>query len=310
VRLRKKKGYQVLIGISGGLDSSYLLWYTVKVLKLKPLVVHFNNRWNDPIAVHNMALIVDKLGVDFQTFASDDEYDKLCGAFLKAGVKDLDIPNDIYMTELMRRVAIEKGIKTGFNGHDFRTEGSTPLAWTYMDAKYIRSVYKRYTGKKLKTFLNYTFWNQLQGALKGIRQIRVFHYKHISDEEKRMTMKNFGWLDYGPKHGENTYTKFIGYYMLPRKWDIDKRRVYLSAQIRSGLITKAQAKGKLMETVSLEVDFDEIERRTGVKVSDALLADRQTYEDFDHYNFKAWKPLLWLMVKLGLTSYNFYKKYT
>ena len=310
VRLRKKKGYQVLIGISGGLDSSYLLWYAVNVLKLKPLVVHFNNRWNDPIAVQNMALLVDKLGVDFMTFTSDKEYDELCGAFLKAGVKDLDIPNDIYMTELMRRVAIEKKVKVGFNGHDFRTEGATPLAWTYMDAKYIRSVYKRYTGKKLKTFLNYTFWNQLKGAFMGIRQIRVFHYHHVTDYEKRETMRFFGWLDYGAKHGENIYTKFIGYYMLPKKWNIDKRRVYLSAQIRSGMITKEQAKERLKEEVEMDIDFDEIERRTGVRVSDALLAEKQTYKDFDHYNFKRWKPVLWVMVKLGLTSYNFYKKYT
>ena len=307
VRLRKKKGYQVLLGVSGGLDSSYLLWYTVNILGLKPLVIHFNNKWNDPIAVHNMALLTDKLGVDFQIHASDDEYDEICGAFLKAGVKDLDIPNDIYMTELMRRVAVRYKIKYAFNGHDFRTEGSTPLDWTYMDAKYIRSVY----GKRLKSFMNYTFWRQIKKALGGYRDVRIFHYLSISDEEKRNTMLKFGWLDYGAKHGENIYTKFIGYYMLPRKWGIDKRRVYLSAQIRSGKITKRAAWQRLRDNVYFDIDhFPEIERRTGVKVSDALLAKKQTYKDFKHYNFKRWKPLLWVLMKLNLTSYNFYKKYT
>jgi len=310
-KLRGKKGYQVLIGISGGLDSSYLLWFTVKVLKLKPLVIHFNNRWNDPIAVHNMALLIDKLGVDFRQYTSDDEYDRLCGAFLKAGVKDLDIPNDVYMTELMRRVAVETGVKYGFNGHDFRSEGSTPLGWTYMDAKYIRSVYKRYAGRKLKTFLNYTFWNQIKSAFAGIRQIRVFHYFNVPDSDKRNTMLDFGWMDYGEKHGENIYTKFVGYYMLPKRWGIDKRVVYLSAQIRDKRITKGQA--RLQLRLPVEVDescFSSIYARTGASVTEALVAPKQTYKDFDHYKFKRWKPLLWVMMKLKLTSYHFYKKYT
>lgn len=310
-KLRKKNGYQVVIGISGGLDSSYLLWYTVNVLGLRPLVIHFNNRWDSSIAIHNMNLLVNKLGVDFQIYTSDDEYDKLCGAFLRSGVKDLDIPNDIYMTELIRRIQVKYGIKYGFNGHDFRTEGSTPLGWTYMDAKYVRSVYKTYTGKKLKTFLNYTFWNQITSALMGLHQVRIFHYITVSDEEKRNTMKQFGWKDYGAKHGENIYTKFIGYYVLPRRWGIDKRKVYLSAQIRSGKITKEEAKEMLRGSVNVNtLDFQSIEARTGVRIIDALYAKKQTYKDFDHYNFKRWKFLLWVMYKLGLTSYNFYKKYT
>jgi hypothetical protein len=310
-RLRRKKGYQVLIGISGGLDSSYLLWYTVNVLKLKPLVIHFNNGWNDPIATQNMSLLIQKLRVDFLEFHSDDEYDELCGCFLRAGVKDADIPNDIYMTELMRRVAVKYKIKYSFNGHDFRTEGSTPLAWTYMDARYIESVYTVYTGKKLKTFMNYTMWRQIKSALYGIKNIRVFHYITITDQVKRNTMTAFGWKDYGAKHGENIYTKFIGYYLLPNKWGIDKRINYKSALVRSGRLAKNQAKFDLKKGVEFDrAHFTEIERRTGVSVAHALAAPKQTYEDFDHYNFKRWKPVLWVMVKLGLTSYNFYKKYT
>ena len=310
-KLKRKKGYQVLIGISGGLDSSYLLYFTVKVLGLKPLVIHFDNGWNTKIAEENMELICRKLKVDFLRFRSDEEYDELCGAFLRAGVRDLDIPNDIYMTELARRVAIKYKIKYGFNGHDFRTEGSTPLAWTYMDAKYIKSVYKWATGKKLKTFMNYTLWRQFTGALRGIRQIRVFHYTLIHEWQKKKQMTEFGWKPYGPKHGENIYTKFIGYYVLPKRWNIDKRKVYLSAQVRSKTITKGEA----LTIIRDKVPFDEklipeIERRTGVKLEEIMSAPLRHYSNFDHYNFKRWKPLLWVMVKLKLTSYNFYKKYT
>ena len=310
-KLKKKSGYQVLIGISGGLDSSYLLWYTVQVLRLKPLVVHFDNGWDTEEARYNMTRLVRLLNVDFLQFKSDEEYDKLCGAFLRAGVRDLDIPNDIYMTELMRRVAIQYKVKYGFNGHDFRTEGSTPLHWTYMDAKYIKSVYKWAYGEELKTFMNYTLWRQITGALRGIRQVRVFHYTMIPEHEKRRVMRDFGWKDYGPKHGENIYTKFIGYYVLPKRWGIDKRKVYLSAQIRSKMIKKSQALIMLKDPVPFnEAYFPEIEHRTGVTIEEIMTAPMRHYSQFDHYNFKRWKPLIWLLAKLKLTSYHFYKKYT
>lgn len=124
-------------------------------------------------------------------------------------------------------------------------------------------------------------------------------------------MKQFGWKDYGEKHGENIYTKFIGYYVLPKRWGIDKRRVYLSAQIRSGKITKKEARELLTHPVTVDLeDFEKIEARTGVTIKDAMTRPKQTYKDFDHYNFKRWKWLLWAMYKLNLTSYNFYKKYT
>ena len=309
-KLRKKRGYHVLIGISGGLDSSYLLWYTVNILQLKPLVIHFNNRWNDPVATENMNLLVEKLGFDFIQVTSGEEYDELCGAFLKSGVKDLDIPNDLYMADFMLDVAFKYKIKYIFNGHDYRYEGSTPLAWTYMDTRYLNSVYYKHTGQKLKDFPLYTFKRQIISGIKGIKHVRPFHHLNITDFEKKNTMLDFGWKDYGVKHGENVYTKFIGYYVLPRRWKIDKRKVYLSAQIRSGVISKAAAKRELENDVYFDEKwFPEIENRTGVFVRDAMNAPRRTYKDFDHYNFKKWKPLLWVMAKLRMIPYHFYKKY-
>lgn len=309
-KLKKKKGYQVLIGISGGLDSSYLLWYTVNVLGLKPLVLHFNNKWNTQAAERNMSLLVEKLGVDLIRISSDDEYDELCGAFLKAGVKDADIPNDMYMADLMQTVAKKYKIKYVFNGHDFRYEGSTPLCWTYMDARYMRDVYYQMTGKKLKTPHVQTFWKQIVAGLRGIKHIRVFHYINIPQVEKLNTLNEFGIESYGPKHGENIYTKFIGYYLLPLRWGIDKRIIYLSAQVRSGLLEKEIARGKLADGVRFEKEwFPEIERRTGVRVQEAMIVPRKTYKDFKHYHFRRWRPLIWLLAVLKLTSYTFYKKY-
>jgi hypothetical protein len=310
-KIRKRKGYQVLIGISGGWDSSYLLWYTVEVLGLKPLVLHFNNRWNNPIAEYNMNLLVNTLDVDLLRITSDDTYDRICGALLLAGVKDADIANDMYMADIMQTTALKYNIKYIFNGHDFRTEGSTPLGWTYMDAKYMASVYEYAYGEKLKIDHLQTFAKQIWAGIRGIKHIRVFHYINIPQWQKDEVLKDIGIRDYGAKHGENIYTKFIGYWLLPKKWGIDKRIVYLSAQVRSGYLTKEEARLRMMEDVDLsDIDTDEILARTWVSVDMAMAVPKKTYKDFDHYNFKRFKPLIWLMAKLHLISYTFYKKYT
>lgn len=308
-KVRTRKGYQCLIGISGGYDSSYLLWYTVKLLGIRPLVLHFDNRWNDPVAEYNMNLLVTKLGVDFLRITKDEYYDKVCGAMLKAGLKDADMANDMYMADIMQTVARKYNIKYIFNGHDFRYEGSTPLAWTYMDARYMKSVYKWTYGEELKTPHIQTFWKQIVAGIMGIKHIRVFHYFHVPHEDKMKTLLDFGIKEYDAKHGENIYTKWIGYRLLPIKWDIDKRMVYLSAQIRSGFITKEAAREMLKTEVEAKINDRELEKRTGMDIYEALTADRHTYKDFDYYHFKRFKPLIWLLWKFKLTSYHFYKKY-
>jgi hypothetical protein len=301
----KRNNAKVLIGISGGMDSSYLLWYTVKVLKIKPLALHFDNGWNAPFAERNMSLLVSKLGVDFVRVYKDEYYDKLCGALLKAGVKDLDIANDMYMADIMQQTAKQYGIKYIFNGHDFRNEGSTPLAWTYMDAKYIKSVYKWARSQELKTKHIQTLWKQIRS---GVKQIRVFHYVDIPEEERIETMEGFGIENYDLKHGENEYTKFMGYYMLPKYWNIDKRVVYLSARVRSGYITKEEAREMLGP---VEYNTIPIASKIFVKTGFPLgfYSAKRTYKDFDHYNFKRFKWPLKILTKLKFFPVTFYKKY-
>jgi hypothetical protein len=180
------------------------------------------------------------------------EYDRLNDAFLWAGVPDADIPNDIAMTKLMYDTAYKYGIKYILNGHDFRTEGSTPKPWTYMDAKYIRSVYNKYSGLELHNYPLFTFKDQLFYALIGIKNVRPFHFKwdreSMEDEMKRF----ISWQDYGGKHCENVYTEFVGSHLLPNKFGIDKRIVYLSAQVRSGKLKKEEAREIFNQEVSIQ----------------------------------------------------------
>lgn len=309
-KVRAHKGkYNCLIGISGGLDSSTLLWLAVKEWGLRPLVIHFDNGWNGDAARANMENLCLELNVSRIFYhPAKYEYDLLNRAFLLAGVPDADIPNDIAMTKLMYETAERYRIKWILNGHDFRQEGSTPAKWTYMDAKYINSVYRSIWGADLKDYPLFTFWDQVRCGLKGIKQIRPFHY--ITDRTKAESeMKAaIGWQDYGGKHAENIYTEYVGSYLLPVKFGIDKRIVYLSARVRSGSITKDEAKAKLAEPAKF--DFNKLGDRVG-EITRAASHPIRDRSEFDRYDFRAFhmKAVVWLLAKFKVVPYTFYVKY-
>lgn len=305
------KQYDCLIGISGGADSSILLYMAVKFWGLRPLVIHMNNRWNNSQAENNMRVICEKLNVNSIVFYLDKkEYDNLNDAFLGLGLPDADIPNDIAMAKIMLQTADNYGIKYILNGHDFKREGSTPAKWTYMDSKYIESVYTKWTGKKLKNYPLLTVWDQIFYGLKGIKQIRVFHYEENSTDDVRSEVLNeliaMGWQSYGEKHCENIYTEFVGAHLLPGKFGIDKRRVYLSAQIREGLITKEYANEVLRNQPSFDLSKLGARRDEIVRLTRGPIGNREHY---DHYDFKKWRIIIWLLTKFRLLPYTFYKKY-
>jgi len=310
----KRKQYDCLIGISGGCDSSYLLHLTVKALKLRPLVIHFDNRWNTEQAEHNMKKIVDALSVDFIRYQLNKKmYDKLNRAFFEASVSEADIPNDMAMLAIFKNVAKQYKIKYVFNGHSFRTEGTSPLSWTYMDAKYIQSVYFSRYGEKIGGFPLLTFSKQLKWALSRIKEVRPLYFldtrkKHMKD----FLTQEYGWQDYGGHHQENKYTAFVSSYLLPKKFGIDKRIIEYSALIRSKYMTKREAREKLKEEPYLaesvlseikEMYPDLDERMQGWVGSHTL------YETY-HKLFKRYRLLIWLAVKFHLLSETFYLKYT
>lgn len=297
-KVKKQKGFQAIMGISGGADSCYLLYWAVKN-GINPLVIHFDNGYNNPIAEHNMKVMIEALNVTFIRYSvPKKEYDDLNRAFIWAGVPEADIPNDMAMTAIMSDIADKYKIKYILNGHDFRSEGSTPIKWTYMDAKYIQSVYKAYMGSDIQNFPLYTFWKQIKYAMKGVKQIRPFYNMKLTDDHKKAELEKFGWKSYGPKHAENLYTEWVGYDYLPNNFGIDKRRVYLSARIRSGYITKEEAKELLKEKHEVSVVYDNFR------------GTHRTRAEFDTYDFKKYKLLLWVLAELKLVPWLFYKKYT
>lgn len=303
----KDKQYDCLIGISGGEDSSVMLYLAVEIWKLRPLVIHFNNRTNRPEADNNIRYLTETLNVNFiEYFLDQKEYNELCDAFLYAGLQDADIPNDIAMAKLMYTTAKNYGIKYILNGHDFAHEGSSPSAWSYMDAKYVQSVYAAYTGKKLKNYPLYTIWDQIWSGVIGIKQVRPFHFMPYLDRGPILKSIARGWKDYGGKHNENIYTAFVGNYLLPLKFGIDKRRTYLSAQIREGMIDKEYAK-EILSTPA-HFDLNDLGERKN-HILNLIKSPIGNRKDYAKYNFKMWKPVFWLLMKLGIIPKTMFVKY-
>lgn len=248
-----KDEYDCIIGVSGGTDSSYTL-HLAKKLGLRPLAVHFDNGWNTDQAVTNIKKITDKLNVDLQTYVVEwEEFKDLQKSFLKACVPCIEAPSDVGIHGALLKIA-EEGIKYILGGQSFFTEGTVPREWSYLDGTYINSIQKKYGSVKLKSFPNlslskvfyYTF-------IKGIREIPFLNYvEYDKAKAKKELAEVFGWTDYGGHHYENIYSKFAFGWFQFRKFNIDKRKVTLSGQIRSGLISKQDALKQLEEKPKVE----------------------------------------------------------
>lgn len=310
-RIREKgkgKQYDCLIGISGGEDSSVMLYLAVNVWKLRPLVIHFNNRTNRPEATNNIKVITEMLNVNFiEYFLDKKEYDNLTDALLKAGVPDCDTGNDVAMSKLMFTAARDNGIKYILNGHSFREEGSSPKAWSFIDYTYLNSVYKKWNGTDLKNYPLLTVWDQIHGAILGIKQVRPYHYGDHNRAFVISILKSWGWRDYGGKHNENIYTAFIGNFVLPRKFGIDKRRTYLSAHIREGVMSKEYAKD-IIKTPA-EFDLKDLGDKAEHLLNLVNAYPIRPRSDYKATNFKRLKPLFWILMKLKIVPTTMYKKY-
>lgn len=307
-KIQRGRGkYNCLIGISGGSDSSTLLWMAVKQWQLNPLVIHFNNGWNSPQAESNMTALCYELGVErIVYYPNQKEYNLLNEAVLEAGVIEADLANDIYMAKLMYEVCDQYKIKYVLNGHSPQTEGSTPVLWTRMDSKYLNDIFYQYTGTPLQDYKLLSIWDQIWYGLKGIKQVRPFWFYTVAKERNYAESdmrETIGFLDYGGKHAENIYTEWIGSYVLPKKFGVDKRIVYLSAQVRSGLIDRETALKALRE----EVKFDL--RKIPASVREHLTPVVRDRNEFARYDFKKMKPAMWLLMKAGIFPLTAYKKY-
>jgi len=311
----KNKKYDCVAGISGGTDSTYNL-YMAKKMALRPLAVHFDNGWNSDIAINNMRNAVTKLGVDLKTITCDwEEFKDLQISFLKASVPDVERTTDIAIFSTLYRVAAKEGIEYIIIGNSFRTEGTIPTGWGYGDGKYIKSVHKIFGNTELKSFPNLTIFDLFYYALvKRIKIVRPLNYMDYRKEDvKKLLEKELGWKYYGGHHFESIITRFVGGFLCPKKFNIDKRKVEYSALVRSNQMTRDEALRKIKEEPypedEVRKDIEYVAQKLGLSkdaFQDLLSRPPKTFLDYPTYYpiIKTLRVPINLAYKLNLSPTN------
>lgn len=311
------KKYDIAVGVSGGTDSSYMLWLA-KQYNLRPLAVHYDNTWNSSIATENIRKVTSKLGVDLYTHVCDNkESDDIFRSFFYAGVPEIDGPTDIALAEVMYRAASKYGISHVFEGHSFISEGVSPLGKAYIDGGYIASVHRQFGRLPMKSFPNMSFVKFLYWVVfKKIKKIRPLWYLPYSKEDAKVFLKKeFGWMDYGGHHLENRMTAFHHSYYTPNKFHLDQRNNSLSASVRSGKLTREDALKQYSTPPFIEDELVEYaQKRLEIPKEDFERIMNDTpkyYTDYPTYKkrFEHLRPLFFILAKSNLVPMSFYLKY-
>ncbi len=268
----KGKTYDCIIGLSGGVDSTYVA-YLVKKLGLRALAVHFDNGWNSELAVKNIENIILKTGFDLETYVVNwNEFKDLQRAYLKASVIDIEVLSDHMIVASLYRLCRKYKIKNIITGTNIANEFVIGKDWVYNknDLTNIKNIHKQFGTLPLKTFPKLGFTKLL--FLKwffNLQSIDILNYQDYKKKDvKEIIIKEFGWRDYGGKHYESTWTKFYQGYILPRKFGVDKRIAHLSNLILNSEITKEQAIEELKNTPPLpENEVNELEEYVLKKLS-------------------------------------------
>lgn len=304
----KGSKYDCIIGVSGGTDSCYLLHLAKNVYALRPLAVNLDNGWNSDIAVQNIKRVIGKLDIDLETYVINyEEIKDILKSHMKASLPWIDVPTDIAITASLYLTAAREGVKYIFTGNDFRSEGKQPTEWTYGDARQLKYIQNRFGSRKLKTFPNFDLSHILYyGYLRGIKLIRPFYYlEHEKRQAQALLKQTYGWQYYGGHHHENIFTRFAIAYWLPGKFGIDKRKITLSAQVLSNVISRAEALEQLKkppyDPVQMEQDKEYVIKKlemTGSEFEKIWSAPNRYFYDYPSYyplirtTLRVLKPLL------------------
>lgn len=245
----KNKPYDSILGLSGGVDSSYMAFIAHKY-GLRPLVVHFDGGWDSEEAVSNVQTFTKKLGFRLETFVMNwPEMRDLQRAYFKASVIDLDMPQDHMINGALCKVASKHNIKWVLDGNNFATEWLLPRAWYYAKGDFanLKGIHKKFGEAPLKHVPALGAWQDFYyRKIRGIQNFKMLElHPYSKTEAKRFLMKELGWRDYGGKHYESVFTRVYQGYILPLKYGIDKRKAHLSNLILNGEITREQALAEL-----------------------------------------------------------------
>jgi N-acetyl sugar amidotransferase len=253
------KPYDCLIGLSGGVDSTYVA-YLLHKHGLRPLAVHLDNGWNSELAVKNIENIVTKLNIDLFTLVIDwEEFRDIQRAYLKASVVDIEVVSDHAIFATMYKLAKEKRIGYIISGTNVVTEHIMPPTWLYskMDFENLKDIHSKFGSIKLKTYPTFNFRKHVYySAVLRLVPISILNYiEYNKAEVKKVITEELNWRDYGGKHYESVFTKFYQAYILPEKFKIDKRKAHLSTLICSGQMTRTEALAELEKPLYNQFDL-------------------------------------------------------
>jgi N-acetyl sugar amidotransferase len=291
----KGQEYDCIIGLSGGVDSSYL---AIKAHEwgLRPLVMHVDAGWNSELAVANIEAIVKHCAYDLHTHVVDwEDMRDLHMAYLRAGVSNQDVAQDHAFFAGLYHFATKNKIRYVLSGGNIATESIFPGSWhgSAMDATNLKAIHKKYGERKFKnyqtiSFLEYYFWYPFVKKMRVLRPLNYMHYNKA--EALKELEKTVGYKPYPRKHGESVFTKWFQNYYLPVKFNMDKRRPHLSSLIVSGQMTREEALRKLEESLyeptELEIDINYLCKK--------LRISRQEFDGFmgakthDYSDFPNW----------------------
>jgi N-acetyl sugar amidotransferase len=313
----KGKKYDCVVGVSGGTDSSYMLYWALQK-GLRPLAVHYDNTWNTAIATENIRKVLQKLNVDLYTHVIDNkESDDIFRSFFIAGVPEIEAATDLALAETMNRAAASYGIKYVLEGHSFITEGISPLGKNYFDGKYIKSIHTKFGKKKMNSYPLMTFTKFLKSALFfRIKKIRPFWYMDYNKEDaKKFLEKEFDWKYYGGHHLENRMTAFYHTIYCPQKFGTDFRNNTLAALVRNKQLSREEAWAEYNTMPKMEPELlSYFKKRLNLSDEEYKLKMEEKpnyWWQFPTYKkrFELLRPLFYILAKANFVPMSFYLKY-
>ena len=306
----KGKDFDCIIGMSGGIDSSYLTYLTSEY-GLKPLVFHVDAGWNSKEAVNNIEKLVDKLNLDLYTEVIDwPEMQDLQLAYFKSGVPHVDTPQDHAFFATMYKFAERYGIKYILTGANYATECiRNPIEWMYYqsDSIQLKDIHKKFGTRPLLKFpttsiIRHKIWLQYIKRIKVVRPLNYIEY----NKKKAMDLliNKFGWQPYPQKHFESRFTRFYEGYWLPKKFGYDTRKVQFSSLILTGQMTRQEALERLKEPaldeITIRQEFEYVANKLGItneELQGYMDAPNKSYKDYKsqeiiyHYGARVMKAL-------------------
>ena len=299
----KGRKYDCIIGMSGGVDSSYLCYVAKELMGLNPLVYSVDTGWNLNVAVENIERIVKALDLDMYTEVVDwNEMKDLQLAFFKSQVPYQDTPQDHAIFAGLYNYAVKHGIQYVLTGANSATECiRSPVDWVYMnDLKMIRDIHHKFGTRPLKTFplcgmVKYRVYYPIFKGMKRVAPLDMVEYN--KEKVKLFLQERFGWQPYENKHYENVFTRFYEGYYLPHKFGYDKRKCYFSNEILAGTMTREEALAELeqppYDPQQMEEDKAYIAKKLGLTVEEF-----QTIIDGENKTFRDYRNS-WGLIQFG-----------